>query len=117
MNKRHELGDRNLELFRYLFDFVEESKRYRSQSILRPFVEPVNAGAVDESGELTCSNLKFNTDRGETENDLEGSSDSIDEEGPAVFSRVLHSCSFDVVSHARDDFFQFIVSKKAGDFT
>ena len=66
-------------------------------------MEPVNAGAVGDSGELPAPDPEGAADRGEAEDDLQLLPDAVDEELPAVLFRVLKSGSLHLVPHHRHD--------------
>ena len=66
-------------------------------------MEPVDAGAVGDGRELPPPDPKRAADRGEAEDDLQLLPDSVDEELPAVFFRVLESGALHLVPHHRHD--------------
>lgn len=56
--------------YRQELNFLQETTGYRYQSILRPFVEPVDAGAVCDGRELSAPNSEGGSNRREAEHHL-----------------------------------------------
>ena len=84
MDVRHELTDGISDLHRNGVLLVEELGRHRHEGFLRPLVEPVNAGAVHHSRELSASDPESAAHRRETQHHLQLFPHSVYEELPAV---------------------------------
>ena len=67
----HELRHRLLDAARHDVQLVEEAHRDRDERLLRPLVEPVDARAVHQRGELAPAHAQGVPHGGEAENHLD----------------------------------------------
>ena len=87
MNVGHELTDGVSDLHRNGVLLVEELGGHRHERFLRPLVEPVDAGAVDDCGELPPPDPESAAHRRETQHNLQLLPHSVYEELPAVLKQ------------------------------
>ena len=103
MHEGHELGDGVPDIFRNRGKILKELLGDGDESILRPLVEPVDAGAVDQRWELATADPQGGAHRGEAEDHLQLLSHSVDEELPTVLSCVRDPRTLHLVPHNADD--------------
>ena len=78
-------------------------------------MEPVDAGAVDDSWELATPHPQGGAYWGEAEDHLQLLSDPVNEELPAVFTTVRNASALHLIPHHGHNILHLIVSEKVGD--
>ena len=96
---------------------IQEAVGHRAKSVIRPLMEPVDAGAVDDGRELASTHSEGGANRREAQHHFELSSHTVNEEGPAVLLGVLDSSTLHFVADSIDDILQLIISKQVWDLS
>ena len=113
----HEFPDWRNDLLRKGFLLVQKLLGHAHESFLGPVVEPIDAGAVHDCGKLPSPHPQCGTNRGETEDDLQLFSHTINEELPTVLPGVHNPSTFGFIPHLVDNVLNFVVSKEVWDLS
>ena len=113
----HELADGLTDLGSRHLGLLQELRGHGEQSLLGPWMEPVNDCAVDESRELLGSVSEGVTDGREAERHVKVLADAIEEELPAVVLVIDYAFAFHCASHRVHDVIDVFNGEEVGDLT